>query len=89
MGSYTQFLSFYYGRCNFPGYINRKALDKKSFPSNDALVTCIILNKSVFVTYIIIIIIIIIIRMLYLLYETKSSFLHRYMYSHQQEMGQR
>eukprot|EP01036_Dinobryon_divergens_P034138 gene34138-44109_t len=27
-----------FDRCNFPGYINRKALDKKSFPSNDALI---------------------------------------------------
>ena len=29
--------SLYVCRCLFPGYINRKALDKKSFPCNDAL----------------------------------------------------
>lgn len=26
-------------RCLYPGYINRKVLDKKSFPLNDALVS--------------------------------------------------
>ncbi len=29
-----------FDRCNYPGYINRKVLDKKSFPCNDALVSC-------------------------------------------------
>ena len=29
-------LPLYVFRCLFPGYINRKALDKKSFPCNDA-----------------------------------------------------
>ena len=34
------FVIVYYSlvRCLYPGYINRKALDKKSFPANDARV---------------------------------------------------
>jgi 25S rRNA (uracil2634-N3)-methyltransferase len=31
-----------FDRCNYPGYINRKVLDKKSFPCNDALVRPIV-----------------------------------------------
>lgn len=32
-----------FDRCNFPGYTNRKVLDRKSFPCHDARVSCFLL----------------------------------------------
>lgn len=45
-GSYTYTGSLLFDRCLFPGYINRKALDKKSFPLHDAQVFEFAHNKS-------------------------------------------
>lgn len=36
---YSLFAKIVFDRCSYPGYVNRKVLDRKSFPSNDARVS--------------------------------------------------